>query len=112
MSETREYVHQALGQEVTAIGGHYAWVKEGRVSVRGREALYVVGYGLLDTTCCGVGGLAYALVPGFILAWQSRTNEDGLAVSRVEPIHDEEIQKEVRRLVREREGIQQINFQS
>ncbi|HET92011.1 MAG TPA: hypothetical protein ENN99_14920 [Chloroflexi bacterium] len=112
MGKAREYVHQELGREMTAIGGHYAWVKEGRVSVRGREVLYVVGYGLLDATCCGFGGLAYALVPGYLLEWRCRTNEEGGVISLVEPIQDEGIQKEVRRLIQKREGVQQVDFQS
>lgn len=106
-----EYVHQELNQEITAIGGHYALVKEVRLPFGDRQVLYLVGYGVFDTTCCGVGGAAYALVPGFILDWKSKTNKDNLAISYVEPIRDKIIQKEVRRLVKEREAVQQIKFQ-
>jgi hypothetical protein len=106
-----EYVHQKLNQEVTAIGGRYALVKEVRLPFREREVLYLVGYGMFDTTCCGVGGSAYALVPGFILDWRYRTNEDGLAVSRIEPIHNGVVQTEVRRLIKEREMVLQVTFQ-
>ncbi len=106
-----EYVHRELNQEITAIGGHYALVKEVRLPFRGRQVLYLVGYAIFDTTCCGVGGSAYALVPGFILDWKNQTNEDGLAISRVEPIRDEAVQKAVRRLVREREAVQEVKFQ-
>ncbi len=107
----RGYVHQELNREITAIGGRYALVKEVRLPFRGREVLYLVGYGVVDTSCCGTGGCAYALVEGFILEWKSKTNEDGLAVSQVEPIRDEAIQKEVRRLIEEREVVQQVRFQ-
>lgn len=107
----KEYVHQELNQEITAIGGHYALVKEVRLPFRGREVLYLVGYGIFDTTCCGVGGCTYALVPGFILDWKSKTNRDGLAVSRVEPIRDETTRKEVRRLIKGTETVQQVRFE-
>ena len=106
----REYVHQELNQEITAIGGRYVLVKEARLPFGGREVLYLVGHGVVDTSCCGVGGCAYALVPGFILEWKYETNEGGLAVSRVEPMRDEATRKEVRRLIKERETVQQVKF--
>ncbi|MFN2167283.1 MAG: hypothetical protein ACK2U9_13590, partial [Anaerolineae bacterium] len=96
---TREYVHQALGQEVTAIGGHYVLVKEGRLGFRGREVLYVVGHAVFDTTCCGVGGCAYALVPGFVVRWKGRENQDSLAISEVEPVQDLRVRQELERLI-------------
>ena len=108
-----EYVHQELNREITAIGGHYVLTKEVRLPFRGREVLYLVGCAVVDTSCCGAGGCAYALVPGFILEWKSQTDGDGLAVSQVEPIRDEATQREVRRLIEmEEEGpVHQVIFQ-
>lgn len=106
-----EYVHQEQNQEVTAIGGHYVLVKEDRLPFRGQEILYLVGHAAFDTACCGTGGCAYVLVPGFILDWKCTTNEDGRAVSRVMAIGDEAIQRDVRRLVERREMVHQILFQ-
>jgi hypothetical protein len=106
----QEYVHQELNQEVTAIGGYYLLVKEVRLPFHGREVLYLVGHAAFDTTCCGTGGCAYALVPGFIAKWEYRTNEEGLAVSQVEPIHDGNIQEQVRRLIDQREMVHQFRF--
>ena len=108
--ELREYVHQELNQKVTGIGGHYLLVKEERLPFHGREVLYLVGHAAFDTTCCGVSGCAYALVPGFIVRWKGRTNQDGLAVSQVEPIRDEAIQREIRPLIEERETVHQVQF--
>ena len=108
---TKRIVHEQLGQEIIAVGGRYALVQEKRLPFRGREILYWVGYGVFDTTCCGTGGCAYALVSGFILEWKYETNEDGLAVSCVEPIRSEIIQKEVQRLIKEREVVQNVQFQ-
>jgi len=106
-----KYIHPELGQEITAIGGHYALVKEARLPFRGREVLYLVGYGIFDTTCCGTGGCTYALVPGSILDWKNETNADGLAVSLVEPIRDETIRREIRQLIKKQELVQQVRFQ-
>jgi hypothetical protein len=106
----QEYAHQELNQEVTAIGGHYVLVKEVRLPFQGREVLYLIGHAAFDTTCCGVGGCAYALVPGSVLGWKVATNQDGRPVSRVEPIRDEAVRKEISRLIDERETVQQVRF--
>jgi hypothetical protein len=104
------YIHQALNQEVTAIGGHYVLVKEVRLPFQGRELLYLVGHAAFESTCCGVGGCAYALVPGFILKWKDRTNSDGLAVSQVEPIHDRSLQKQIHQSLKRKEVVHQVRF--
>jgi hypothetical protein len=106
----QEYVHQTLNQEVTAIGGHYLLVKEVRLPFHGREVLYLVGHAAFDTTCCGTGGCAYGLVPGFVLRWREKRNGEGLAVSLVEPIHDSGVQEQVRRLIEREEGVHQVSF--
>lgn len=110
-AEPQEFIHHELNREVTAIGGHYVLTKEVRLPVDGREVFYLVGYAVVDNSCCGVGGMAYALVPGFILDWKSKTNDEGLAVSVVEPIHDETMQREIRRLIERKEVVHQIRFQ-
>ncbi len=106
----QEYVHAALNEEVTAIGGHYVLVKEVRLPFRGHEVLYLVGHAAFDTSCCGVGGCGYALVPGIITGWKSGTNEAGLAVSRVEPIHDPGLQEQLRALIEAEEVVHQVRF--
>lgn len=105
-----EYAHQELNREVTAIGGHYLLVKEVRLPFRGREVLYLVGHAAFETTCCGAGGCAYALVPGFILSWQTRQDEEGLAVSEVESIHDPDTQQQLRRLIQKQEMVHHVSF--
>ncbi|HSJ56959.1 MAG TPA: hypothetical protein VLC95_07245 [Anaerolineae bacterium] len=108
--ESEEYVHRPLGQEVTAIGGHYLLVKEVRLAFEGREVLYVVGHAAFDTTCCGVGGCAYALVPGFVLRWKEKTSQDGPGVSEVEPVRDTRVQQEIEWLIQKQEIVQQVVF--
>jgi hypothetical protein len=110
MQNTTKYIHQELNKEVTAIGGHYVLVKEVRMPFGGREILYLVGHAAFDTTCCGVGGCAYALVPGYVQSWKSQTNTDGLAVSQVETIRDRESQEQVQRLIKKKEKVHQVSF--
>jgi hypothetical protein len=105
-----EYVHQRLDQAITAIGGTYILVKEVRLPFNGREILYLVGHAAFDTTCCGAGGCAYALVPGYILSWKDRTDKDGLAISRVEPVRDRDVQEWIRQRIETKEVVQQVTF--
>ena len=105
-----DYIHQELNQAVTAIGGHYVLVKEIRLPFHGRQILYLVGHAAFDTTCCGAGGCAYALVPGFVLQWQYTTNEDGLVTSLVEPIRDKSVQEQLQRLIEQKEVVGQVSF--
>ena len=109
-SETQDFTHPQLGQEVTAIGGHYVFGKEIRMPYHNREILYFVGYAVLDSTCCGVGGVAYVLVAGLIRQWKYKKNQDNAFVSKVEPIQDQSVQKEVRSLIQKKEMVFQVTF--
>ena len=106
-----EYVHQGLNQQITAIGGHYVLAKEVRLPFHGREILYLVGHAAFDTSCCGPGGCAYALVPGFVASWHCSQTEDGLAISQLEPVSHTDAQNEIRRLIERLETVQQVIFQ-
>jgi hypothetical protein len=107
---SRPFPHDELNREVDAISGHYVITDEHRVVFQGRELLYLVGYGIVDTSCCGTGGCGYALVPGFVEAWKSDTDERGRPVSLVEPIQDEDRRRAISRWIMERETIQQVQF--
>ena len=109
-SDIQDFVHPELGREITAIGGHYVFDKEIRLSHNSREVLYFVGYAVLDSTCCGVGGCAYVFVPGFIRHWKYRRNQDHCSVSKVEPIGEPAIQKDVREVIQKKEMVFQITF--
>ena len=106
----QEFVHPKLGQEVTAIGGHYVFGKEIRLPYNDREILYFVGYAVLDSTCCGVGGCAYVLVPGYIRQWKYKKNHSDATVSLVEPIYDRTDQKQIRKLIQNKEMVYQVTF--
>ena len=109
-SVIQDFVHPELGREITAIGGHYVFDREIRLSYNSREVLYFVGYAVLDSTCCGVGGCAYGFVPGFIRYWKYRRNHDDCFVSKVEPIWEPAIQKDVREVIQKKEMVFQVTF--
>ena len=111
-NDPQEFVHPKLGREVTAIGGHYVFGKEIRLRLpyNGREVLYFVGYAVLDSTCCGVGGTAYVLVSGYIRQWKYKKNQNDDPVSLVEPVHDQTVQKKIRNLIQKKEMVYQVTF--
>jgi hypothetical protein len=109
-TESQDFMHPELGREVTAIGGHYVFGKEIRLPFNSREILYYVGYAVLDSTCCGVGGCAYVFVPGFIKQWKYRKGDNDCSVSLIEPIRNHAVQKEVRNLIQNKEMVFQVTF--
>ena len=110
LQNTTEFSHPKLGQEVTAIGGHYVFGKEIRLGYKGREILYFVGYAVIDSTCCGVGGTAYVLVAGYIRKWKFKKSPDDTTISQVEPIFDHVDQKQVRKAIQRKEMVYQVEF--
>lgn len=110
MPEPQDFIHPNLGQEITAIGGHYVFNKEARITYNGREIFYLVGYAVVNTSCCGVGGCAYAWVPGFVIMWKYKTDINGASVSQIEPVRDTSAQQEIRRMIQKKEVVQQVTF--
>ena len=106
-----DYVHQPLNQEITAIGGHYIVREEVRFPFEGREVLYLKGYAVMDTSCCGLKGCAFVDVKGFVVDWKMRTNPEGLEMTQVEPITDEGMRKRIRILLQSKEVFHQVQFE-
>ena len=106
----QDFSHPELNVQVTAIGGSYFMIKEARLRLNGEDILYLVGTAIFDTTCCGTGGCAYALVPGMIRKWQYKTDTNGRPVSRVRPISEERIRKKIREMIFKKESVHQVNF--
>ncbi len=105
-----KYTHLELNKEISCVAGFYTPQKEVRLKYNGREVLYVIGRAVIESSCCGVGNWGYALVPGYIVSWQSRINEAGLPVSEVEPISDEETRNNIRQVIQANEVVSQIEF--
>ena len=105
------FIHYPLNQEITAIGGHYCFIKEERLLYQGREILYRLACATVDSACCGVGGLGYVVVPGFIVAWHTTATREGLPVSQVEAISAAGDRRAIEKLIKYKEKVQQVNFQ-
>ena len=105
-----DFIHPELNTEIKAIGGHYVLIREKRLDYRSDQILYHVGYAVIDTSCCGTGGAAYASVAGYIRQWHCRYDENNRPVSEIEPIQDKAVQKNIRRLITAGEHVPQVNF--
>ncbi len=109
-----EYTHLPLGEDVPAYSGYYMPEKEVRIPFHGREILYVIGQVVVETACqeitCTPGSSYYAMVPGCILRWQYRKNEEGLPVSEIETITDFKTKREIEHLIQEHEAVTRVEF--
>ena len=105
----KEYTHE-IGREVRSISGGYELEMEGKLEMDGEEVLYVVGNAVVDSSCCGVGGCRYALVPGYVRQFKTRQDEQDLWISEVEPIIDTATRQEIIQVLKEKEMVQQVQF--
>jgi hypothetical protein len=104
-----EFVHPELNQEVYAIGGHYMFTKEDILPNPGGDILYLIAYAATDTSCCGIGGCGYALVPGYIHSLHLRLNNDKRYISEITPI-EERLYEEISKIICQKEGVSQVHF--
>ena len=105
-----DHTHLRLNSDVTAIGGTYAFLKEGTVRLQEKTILYYVGGAVLNRSCCGTGGVCFARVPGVVYALKYKTDESGVPISRVQPITDKTFQKKIRKILQDTEMVHQVEF--
>lgn len=105
-----QYVHRPIGEEVRAIGGSYTLEREIKLLHADREVLVILGHAFIDSSCCGVAGCRYALVPGYLRGWHDRESEDGLPASTVESIRDRTEQRAIEETIRAQELVQSVEF--
>jgi hypothetical protein len=110
-SVLKDYIHPVLNEEIRTISGHYILSTEKRLPFNDRQVLYFIGCAVVDSSCCGTAGCAYALVPGYIRQWKYKLNRDKLAVTQVESIGNKSERQMLRRLIKDKEGVQQVNFE-
>jgi len=110
LAEPQNYIHPALNEQVTAIGGSYVFTTEQIVACEDKRILVLTGYAVLDSTCCGAAGCAYALVPGIIAQYRSGRDAAGRWQSRVRPIRDAAVRDSIRSMILARRQVHQVQF--
>lgn len=107
----KDYIHPKLNEEVTSIAGSYTPEREIKVNVNDRDILAVIGFGVVDTSCCGMGGGRFAVVPGYIVDYKYAENDEGRSMSQVEPIEDDwDVRREIIRRIEEQESYCNVRF--
>ena len=107
-----EYSHILCedASEIKVGGGCYSG-EEKTLQYGGREVLYSVGGTTAVACCCGGGGgTAFVTVHGFVTAWQHRKDEDGVPISEVEPVVEEEARIGIRAMIEGLYGIRNVRF--
>ncbi|MCD6225436.1 MAG: hypothetical protein J7K32_07980 [Deltaproteobacteria bacterium] len=105
-----KYIHQKkCGDDIiNTISGYYTIEKEESIDFKGRDLLCVTGMGVIDSSCCGVGGCRYALVPGYVQS--SDQDENGVIISEVEPVFSKEEKAEITKILKEQKVVTQVEF--
>jgi hypothetical protein len=106
----KQYIHKEIGKEVRAISGYYSYVEEIQLDFRGRQVLSAVGIGVVDNSCCGVGGCYFIEVPGYIISGEHRTDMNGNMISEVDPIESDEERKAIKAELSKLYPSAQVNF--
>ena len=104
------FTHPELNKPVTAVGGHYVLTGEQTVVFQGEKLLVFSGHAVFDTSCCGAGGCAYALVPGIIDSYRCRKAATGRWLSKVRPIRDERLRQAAAAVILKQINTRQVQF--
>ncbi|MBN2538657.1 MAG: hypothetical protein JXB09_01255 [Deltaproteobacteria bacterium] len=105
-----EHIHEELHTEVRSISGYYLYTEEGLLPFKGREVLYLSGIGVIDNSCCGVGGCSFVRIPGYIVSWKDTKDDSGRSISRIEPITEEGDKEAIKNLLGSKYPDSQISF--
>ena len=107
-----DYTHSPLNEEVEFVCGSYHIEEENRLVYEGKHVLYIIGQTSPISSCCGghCSGLRFITVPGFIEAWQIKTNYLDFPVSEVEPVVEEKEKDEIRGILQREHNLSNINF--
>jgi hypothetical protein len=108
---TVEYIHQKIGEEVTALAGYYTVTDELRLKHDGREILCIIGACCVESSCCGNRAFRYAVVPGYIVSWHKKKDKAGRPISEVEPLTDATIKREITANLGEKHNVFKQNIE-
>lgn len=106
-----EYLHVEVGEEIRSIAGYYVVLEEGVLEYKGREVLYLVKMAVVETSCCGQGGMGFISVPGYIVRPKCRQDPQGTWVTEVERVSDKVDQGEIAGILKSRHlHLNQVDF--
>jgi hypothetical protein len=105
-----KYAHQELNQEVQCISGYYTPLEEIRLKMDQGEALIVLGFSCVDSSCCGIANWNYAVVPGYIVHWKAGKNANGQPVTEVSPVKNATSRTEITDYLKKNMNVTNVEF--
>ena len=109
-TKSKEYIHLALNVRMQMGAGSYWISSEERVPFGGREILCIIRETDCITSCCGESaGFRSVGVLGYIAEWHVKTKND-MPVSIVEPIVEEEEERQLAGALQKKYRITQVEF--
>ena len=106
---TTTYTHDEH-KRMELISGWYEIEKENQLQLENKTYLYLVGTGVVESSCCGESGFRYAVVPGRILSYKCGKNASGYDITKINPVRDQAVKKTIRDILLKNEDISQVNF--
>ena len=106
------YVHVTEGEDIGFEGRSYR-IAEELLDYKGRKVLY------LNSEASGVSfcDRSYAMhlgsinVKGYVVRWKYGTNEKGEPLSEIEPVTEEDEQREISKLLRVKYNVPAVRFE-
>lgn len=107
-----QYIHLPLNDPVEFISASYWISQEAKLPYKDEEVLCIVRETSCVSCCDGScsPGFISLLIPGIIRNYKYKKGEDGLFVSEVDPIEDEGVMEEVRKIALEKYPMTQVEF--
>lgn len=99
------YTHLELNKDVPTPSGYYSPRKEVRLNYNGREVLYTVNEAVIESSCCGANDYCSITIPGYVVGWKAGKNSQGLPVSLIEPVTNENDRDAIRKIIKNNENI-------
>ena len=107
---TREYIHKQPGDEGHDLPWAYLVIEEGRLINGGKEFVYTIGEVVAGCVCIGSGSVRFIHVPGYIVSWHKRPDNDLRPVSIVNSINSDDEQTEIKKILAEKYPSLQVCF--
>lgn len=108
----RLYTHLPLNEPIEFVSASYWIAQEDKIPYKDKEVLCIVRE-TSPITCCGGGcscGFMSILIPGFIKRFKYKKGDDGLFISDIEPVEDENVMEEIKQIVQEKYNFPQVEF--
>jgi hypothetical protein len=106
----REYIHKLPGDEGIDLPWAYSMIEEGRLINDGKEFIFVIGKAVAGSVCIGSGSLRFIHVPGYIVSWQKKPDNDLRPISIVNPVNIDEDQTQIKKILAEKYPMLQVCF--